>query len=183
MVAGENTTCTFTNTKLGSITIVKNTVGGDGTFHEVVNGLMQARAGGEGTGRVLGIGPERPSAYGRGQCRAGHDLCDLIARCRREPQIQPISSRLQSRGLTARRVEPSPRTAVESVLALANAVGAGKSRSMVTARLLGRMLRYSGRAVRARSQDGGEPAIEAAIEARRKLRRYGYSDLRHRACA
>ena len=138
-----------------------------------------ARAGGEGIGRVLGIGPERPSAYGRGQCRAGHDLCDLIARRRREPQIQPISSRLQSRGLTARRVEPSPRTAVESVLALADAVGAGKSRSMVTARLLGRMLRYSGRAVRARSQDGGEPAIEA----RRKLRRYGYSDLRHRACA
>jgi LPXTG-motif cell wall-anchored protein len=31
--AGETVTCTFTNTKRGSITIVKNTVGGDGTFN------------------------------------------------------------------------------------------------------------------------------------------------------
>jgi hypothetical protein len=30
--AGENVTCTFTNTKRGAIKIVKNTVGGDGTF-------------------------------------------------------------------------------------------------------------------------------------------------------
>ncbi len=30
--AGETITCTFTNTRRGSITIVKNTIGGDGTF-------------------------------------------------------------------------------------------------------------------------------------------------------
>src|SRR5579862_3198461 len=32
VVAGQTTTCTITNTKQGSIKIVKNTVGGDGTF-------------------------------------------------------------------------------------------------------------------------------------------------------
>jgi predicted outer membrane repeat protein len=32
LAAGENVTCTFTNTKLGSLTIVKKTSGGDGTF-------------------------------------------------------------------------------------------------------------------------------------------------------
>ena len=32
VAAGSTPTCTFTNTKLGTITIVKNTVGGDGTF-------------------------------------------------------------------------------------------------------------------------------------------------------
>ncbi|MGH9891309.1 MAG: prealbumin-like fold domain-containing protein, partial [bacterium] len=30
--AGESVTCTYTNTKRGSVTVVKNTVGGDGTF-------------------------------------------------------------------------------------------------------------------------------------------------------
>src|SRR5260370_1091807 len=32
VVAGATTTCTITNTRQGSIRIVKNTVGGDGTF-------------------------------------------------------------------------------------------------------------------------------------------------------
>ena len=32
LAVGEDVTCTFTNTRLGSITIEKNTVGGDGTF-------------------------------------------------------------------------------------------------------------------------------------------------------
>ena len=32
LAAGENVTCTFTNTKLASLTVVKNTVGGDGAF-------------------------------------------------------------------------------------------------------------------------------------------------------
>ena len=35
--AGETVTCTFTNTKRGSITIVKNTTGGDGTFNYTSN--------------------------------------------------------------------------------------------------------------------------------------------------
>jgi Prealbumin-like fold domain len=34
---GETVTCTYTNTKRGSITIVKNTVGGDGTFNYTGN--------------------------------------------------------------------------------------------------------------------------------------------------
>src|SRR5205823_3888569 len=32
VTAGQTTTCTITNTKQGSIKVVKNTVGGDGTF-------------------------------------------------------------------------------------------------------------------------------------------------------
>ncbi|HSN01709.1 MAG TPA: hypothetical protein VLS52_11930, partial [Rudaea sp.] len=32
LAAGENVSCTYTDTKRGSITVVKNTVGGDGTF-------------------------------------------------------------------------------------------------------------------------------------------------------
>ena len=32
LAAGENVTCTFTNVKRGSLTVVKNTVGGDATF-------------------------------------------------------------------------------------------------------------------------------------------------------
>ncbi|HEU4870475.1 MAG TPA: hypothetical protein VFT08_06470 [Pyrinomonadaceae bacterium] len=35
--AGKTTTCTFTNTKRGSIKVVKNTVGGDGTFNFTSN--------------------------------------------------------------------------------------------------------------------------------------------------
>lgn len=35
--AGETVTCTFTNTKRGSITVVKNTVGGNGTFNYTSN--------------------------------------------------------------------------------------------------------------------------------------------------
>jgi hypothetical protein len=35
--AGETVTCTFTNTKRGSITVVKNTVGGNGTFNFTSN--------------------------------------------------------------------------------------------------------------------------------------------------
>src|SRR5207237_670999 len=30
--AGKTTTCTFTDTKLGALTLVKNTIGGDGAF-------------------------------------------------------------------------------------------------------------------------------------------------------
>ena len=36
--AGESVTCTFTNTKRGSLTIVKNTVGGNGTFNFTMGG-------------------------------------------------------------------------------------------------------------------------------------------------
>ncbi|MFH0820121.1 MAG: hypothetical protein V1892_03755, partial [bacterium] len=37
VLAGQTTTCTFTNTKRGSITIIKNTIGGDGTFNYTSN--------------------------------------------------------------------------------------------------------------------------------------------------
>lgn len=38
VTAGQTTTCTFTNTKKGTIVLVKNTVGGDGTFNFTTTG-------------------------------------------------------------------------------------------------------------------------------------------------
>ena len=59
LAAGEIVTCTFTNTKKGSIKIVKNTVGGNGTFDFTSNfGVSQiTTAGGTGEQTVNDLSP------------------------------------------------------------------------------------------------------------------------------
>ena len=59
MLAGQTTTCTITNTKQGSIKIVKNTVGGNGTFDFTSNfGVSQiTTAGGTGEQTVNNLSP------------------------------------------------------------------------------------------------------------------------------
>src|SRR5262249_58907102 len=59
VIAGQTTTCTITNTKQGSIKIVKNTVGGDDTFDFTSNfGVSQiTTSGGSGNQTVNNLSP------------------------------------------------------------------------------------------------------------------------------
>lgn len=64
VAAGETVTCTFTNNKLGSIVLNKNTIGGDGTFDFVMTGqslpnnAQLTTASGSATQTFTGIDPE-----------------------------------------------------------------------------------------------------------------------------
>jgi len=68
MTPGASITCTFTNTKLGTITIIKNTVGGNGTFAfthnvgtasdpDVTSPFNITTAGGTGQQQFLNVSP------------------------------------------------------------------------------------------------------------------------------
>ena len=102
LAPGENVTCTFANTKRGSLTVVKNTIGGDGAFAftsqalggfvlTTTNGTAQQslrqpgagelrpgrdRAGGLAAGRGHLLRRQQPSQRGRGPGRE----CDLHLR-------------------------------------------------------------------------------------------------------
>src|SRR5262249_15957331 len=59
VIAGQTTTCTITNTKQGSIKVVKNTAGGDGTFNFTSNfGISQiTTSGGTGNQTATNLSP------------------------------------------------------------------------------------------------------------------------------
>lgn len=77
LAPGENVTCTYTDTKRASITVVKNTVGGDGTFSfGSPAGAFQISTSG-GTGQVV-LGNLVPGSYSVTESvPAGWDLTNL----------------------------------------------------------------------------------------------------------
>lgn len=77
LAAGENVTCTYTDTKRASITVVKNTVGGNGTFDfGGPGGAFQITTSG-GTGQVV-LGNLAPGSYSVSESvPAGWDLTNL----------------------------------------------------------------------------------------------------------